>query len=70
MVSKILWSVSYRLFFFFHIAYLIFFFLFLLENLVSGLHLNDSLGKHYISLLPKHFMKVLDPVILETVRFY
>ena len=62
MVSKILWNVSYSLF--------NFFFLFLLENLVSGLHLNDSLGKHYISLLPKHVMKVLDPVILETVRFY
>ena len=43
------------------------FFLFLLENLVSGLHLNDSLGKHYISLLPKRFMKVLYPVILETL---
>lgn len=44
-----------------------FFFLFFPENLVSDLHLNGSLGKHYISLSPKHFIKVLDPTILETV---
>lgn len=34
---------------------------------MSDLHLNDSLGKHYVSLSLKHFIKVLDPIILETV---
>lgn len=45
----------------------LFFFLFFPENLVSGLHLNDSLGKRYISLSHKPFMEISDPVILKTV---
>lgn len=59
-LESLLQNVSYSL-------YIYLFFLFFPENLVSGLHLNDSLGKHYISLSPKPFMKISDPVILKTI---